>query len=96
MSNVKEIILNEHVVELIKSSQKELEQLRAQMLPLEEKFKLINQGFSKMISGICLQENVDLEKSTLTFEDDFKKIVVTSNEKVETPAKKKATRKKIN
>lgn len=75
-----EIQLNDKIVEMIVTVNAKMKELQDQIKPLQAQLKAENDSVINLITGICVQNGMDLEKDQITFSDDFKTIYVHAKE----------------
>jgi len=95
-----EIQLNDKIVEMIVTVNAKMKEIQEQIKPLQAQLKAENDSIINLITGICVQNGMDLEKDQITFSDDFKTIYVHAKPDAivteEEIFKAKKTRKKLN
>ena len=73
---IRTITLSESVISLLKEMEEQTKSVQDQMRPLQEKLNLLGEGVNKLISGICLQEGVNVKTERVNLAGDFTKIEV--------------------
>lgn len=69
-TTLKQIILNDNIVALIKTTNTEI-------MDLKNQIKVKDDYLSNILTGICVQEGVDLATEGISFGEDLKTLTVT-------------------
>lgn len=90
-----QIDLNEKVVEMVKSTNQQIADLRNEAKPILDKIEALAQNLNNVTTAICFQSNVDGAKHGIFFSEDLTKINVYKLEQKDSPSKPKTIKKKM-